>query len=79
MAHLNPVERDNASSEQELLFKEVEGAFGVVPNMFKTIGHSAAALESMWTSFGALGKGSLSASLGEKIVTAHKVVAGAHY
>lgn len=35
--------------------------------MFKAIGNSSAALESMWTSFGALGKGVLGAKLGEQI------------
>jgi uncharacterized peroxidase-related enzyme len=67
MANLNPVDIENASDAQKQLFNEVKGAFGAVPNMFKTIGHSSAALESMWTSFGALGKGSISPALGEKI------------
>ncbi|MBW8184574.1 hypothetical protein [Shewanella nanhaiensis] len=67
MANLHPVEIASSSDAQQLLFKKVEGAFGTVPNMFKTIGHSSAALESMWTSFGALGKGSISPALGEQI------------
>lgn len=67
MANLNPVDIANVSDEQKQLFNEVKGAFGAVPNMFKTIGHSSAALESMWTSFGALGKGSISPALGEQI------------
>lgn len=67
MANLHPVEIASSSDAQQLLFKKVEGAFGTVPNMFRTIGHSSAALESMWTSFGALGKGSISPALGEQI------------
>ncbi|NRD75781.1 carboxymuconolactone decarboxylase family protein [Shewanella sp. VB17] len=67
MANVNLVEIEHASDAQKLLFKKIEGAFGVVPNMFKAIGHSPAALESMWTSFGALGKGSISTALGELI------------
>ena len=35
--------------------------------MFKVIGNSPAALESMWTSFGALSKGAIGAKLGEQI------------
>jgi len=49
------------------IFSQINGVFGVVPNMFKAIGNSEAALESMWTSFGALGKGKLGAKLGEQI------------
>ena len=49
------------------LFEQIEGAFGTTPNMFKTIGNSSAALESMWTSFGALSKGTLGGRLGEQI------------
>ncbi|PAJ72075.1 carboxymuconolactone decarboxylase [Pseudoalteromonas sp. NBT06-2] len=67
MANINTVEISGASAEQKKLFDDIKGAFGVVPNMFKTIGHSAAALESMWTSFGALGKGLISPALGEQI------------
>ena len=67
MSNLNPLKLSAASTEQQQLFASIEDAFGVVPNMFKTIGHSAAALESMWTSFGALGKGTLGGKLGEQI------------
>ncbi len=58
---------ENTSGEHKALFDQINNAFGVVPNMFKAIGHSSAALESMWTSFGALGKGVLGAKLGEQI------------
>ncbi|MEZ8128055.1 carboxymuconolactone decarboxylase family protein [Enterovibrio norvegicus] len=67
MAKINPVNVAEANTQQKALFDEIHGAFGAVPNMFKTIGHSAPALESMWTSFGALGKGKLGAKLGEQI------------
>ena len=58
---------EDTSAEHKALFDQINGAFGVVPNMFKAIGNSSAALESMWTSFGALGKGTLDAKLGEQI------------
>ena len=48
-------------------FNHIQLAFGTVPNMFKAIGQSAAALNSMWTSFTALGQGNLGAALGEQI------------
>ncbi len=49
------------------IFSEIKQGFGVVPNMFKAIGNSEAALESMWTSFGALSGGALEPKLGEQI------------
>ncbi|VUD64491.1 hypothetical protein TDB9533_03329 [Thalassocella blandensis] len=67
MSHIPLVDTTNVSSNQEILFQQIKGAFGVVPNMFKAIGNSSAALESMWTSFSALGNGSLNPKLGEKI------------
>lgn len=67
MSHLPLVAPSSVSGDHESLFNQINGAFGVVPNMFKTIGNSSAALESMWTSFGALGKGALGAKLGEQI------------
>ena len=67
MSHLPLVDPTSASGNQEALFNQINGAFGVVPNMFKAIGNSSAALESMWTSFGALGKGVLGGKLGEQI------------
>lgn len=67
MSHLPLVAPASTSGDQEVLFNQINGAFGTVPNMFKAIGNSSAALESMWTSFGALGKGVLGAKLGEQI------------
>ncbi|MEZ8303347.1 carboxymuconolactone decarboxylase family protein [Vibrio splendidus] len=67
MSNLPLVAPTSASGAQEALYKQINGAFGAVPNMFQTIGNSSAALESMWTSFGALGKGVLGAKLGEQI------------
>ena len=67
MSHLPLVSPASTSGDQEMLFNQINGVFGTVPNMFKAIGNSSAALESMWTSFGALGKGVLGAKLGEQI------------
>lgn len=51
-------------------FDQIKGAFGVVPNMFKAVANSPAALNSMWGSFGALAGGKLGARLGEEIAVA---------
>ena len=58
---------DDTTGDHKALFDQIKGTFGVIPNMFKAIGNSSVALESMWTSFGALGKGRLGAKLGEQI------------
>ena len=58
---------ENTSVSHKSLFDKINATFGAIPNMFKAIGNSSAALESMWTSFGALGKGTLGAKLGEQI------------
>lgn len=52
------------------LLARIHKAFGATPNMFKAVANSPAALESMWAAFGALGKGTLGAKLGEQIAVA---------
>lgn len=63
----NPADA-TGSVEQNLA--EIKSAFGVVPNMFKAVANSPAALASMWGSFAALGGGRLGAKLGEQIAVA---------
>lgn len=67
MSYIEPANLEAATGKQKELFTQIKGAFGVVPNMFRTIGHSPAALQSMFGSFGALGGGKISAKLGEQI------------
>ena len=67
MSYLSLNSIESATGDHKVIFDQINGAFGVVPNMFKVIGNSSAALESMWTSFGALGKGLIGAKLGEQI------------
>jgi uncharacterized peroxidase-related enzyme len=67
MSNLPLKNPETTTDEHKKLFDQINGAFGVVPNMFKVIGNSSAALESMWTSFGALGKGKLGTKIGEQI------------
>lgn len=52
------------------LLDQIQHAFGATPNMFKAVSNSPAALQSMWAAFGALGKGTLGARLGEQIAVA---------
>ena len=54
----------------EPLLAQIGQAFGATPNMFTAVSNSPAALQSMWSAFGALGKGTLGARLGEQIAVA---------
>jgi uncharacterized peroxidase-related enzyme len=69
MSTLNLETSRVASASQEML-RQIHGAFGSTPNMFKAVSNSPAALKSMWGSFGALGGGKLGAKLGEQIAVA---------
>lgn len=60
----------NASAESTAVLEQIHSAFGATPAMFQAVANSPAALNSMWGSFGALGKGVLGAKLGEKIAIA---------
>ena len=57
------------AASQELL-GQIHKAFGATPNMFKAVANSPAALQSMWGSFAALGRGTLGVKLGEQIAVA---------
>ncbi|HRD77678.1 MAG TPA: peroxidase-related enzyme [Hyphomicrobiaceae bacterium] len=70
MSHVNLVDPASANAAVKPTFDQIKTAFGVVPNMFKTVANSPAALQSMWGSFGALGDGSIGAKLGEQIAVA---------
>lgn len=70
MAHVNLVDSTSSSAAVSPTLDRIHGAFGVVPNMFKAVANSSAALASMWGSFGALGGGKLGARLGEEIAVA---------
>ena len=59
-----------APAASQPLLAQIQQAFGATPNMFKAVANSPAALQSMWAAFGALGKGTLGARLGEQIAVA---------
>lgn len=67
MSYIEYADPAQATGQQKELFDQINGAFGAVPNMFKAIGNSPAALQSMFGSFGALGGGKIGAKLGEQI------------
>ena len=70
MTRVNLVDPVSASPAVKPALDQIRGAFGVVPNMFRAVANSPAALASMWGSFGALGGGTLPAKLGEQIAVA---------
>lgn len=70
MARVNLVDKASAPAGSRAALEQIQGAFGMVPNMFKAVANSPAALQSMWGSFGALGAGTIGAKLGEQIAVA---------
>lgn len=70
MAHVNLIDPDSSSPAVKPTLDQIQGAFGLVPNMFKAVANAPAALASMWGAFGALGGGKLGPRLGEEIAVA---------
>jgi len=70
MSYVQLVDFKNTTPDRKAVLEQINGVFGVVPNMFKAVANSPAALNSMWGAFGALGKGTLGAKLGEQIAVA---------
>ncbi|NYZ61549.1 carboxymuconolactone decarboxylase family protein [Luteimonas deserti] len=69
MSRIN-LDPQTAPAASQPLLRQVDQAFGSTPNMFKAVSNSPAALQSMWAAFGALGKGTLGARLGEQLAVA---------
>ena len=67
MSRIELVNPQTAQGSAKEGLDQIKKAFGVVPNMFKTIANSPVALQSMWGSFQALGQGKLGSKLGEQI------------
>ena len=70
MSHVPLIDATRTTADRAAVLAQVQQAFGTVPNMFRAVANSPAALHSMWGSFGALGGGSISAKLGEQIAVA---------
>ncbi len=70
MTRMNLVDPASATPAVQPTLDQIKGVFGVVPNMFKAVANSPAALSSMWSAFGALGGGTIGSRLGEQIAVA---------
>lgn len=70
MSHVPLIDATQTTADRAAILAQIQQAFGTVPNMFRAVANSPAALRSMWGSFGALGSGSISAKLGEQIAVA---------
>lgn len=70
MSHVQLIEPNHTTADRAALLSQIHQAFGAVPNMFRAVANSPAALKSLWASFGALGGGTLPAKLGEQIAVA---------
>ena len=70
MSRVALVDASTATGPVRADLDSIKATFGVVPAMFRAVANSPAALQSMWSSFGALGGGTLGAALGEQIAVA---------
>ena len=61
---------ESVPAASQPVLDQIRKAFDGIPNMFKATANSPAALQSMWSAFGALGKGTLGARLGEQLAVA---------
>ena len=73
------IDRNSASGDTRTVLDQVHAAFGVTPHMFRATANSSAALKAMWGFFGALGGGTLPATLGEQIAVAVADRNACHY
>ncbi len=70
MSRVPLIDPSTAIGDRQLMLKQIHGAFGATPAMFKAVANSTAALQSMWGSFGALSNGTIDPKLGELIAVA---------
>ena len=48
MARIPTIEKQQTSKDMQDIFAEIEGAFGTVPNLFKTYSHFPPLLKANW-------------------------------
>lgn len=70
---------EQAPAASAALLTQIQGAFGTVPAMFRAAANSPAALQALWGTFGALGGGTLPATLTEAVAVAIANRNGCHY
>ena len=79
MSHVPLLDEVSATSKSRELLGRIQQAFGRVPNMFRAVAHSPAALAGMWGFFGALSTASLPKAIGEQIAVAVAERNACHY
>jgi len=80
MSRINiPASIETAPAASQALLLVVKKQLGSVPNLFRMVSNSPAALEGYVSLFGALGKGSLPAATGERIALAVAEINGCGY
>lgn len=68
MARISGIEKQQTSKDMQDIFTEIEGAFGMVPNLFKTYSHFPPLLKANWNKVKAvMMQGSLSRKAKEAI------------
>lgn len=70
MTRLKALSPDDATGKTKELYTAIQSKLGMVPNMMRTMGNSAAFLEGYLNLSGALGGGTLGAKTGELIALA---------
>ena len=48
MARIRALDKNDVSDEVKIIFTEIESAFGMVPNLFKTSAHFPPLLKANW-------------------------------
>lgn len=48
MSRIELIEKENASDEVRAIYEDIEAAFGMIPNLFKTYAHFPALLQVNW-------------------------------
>ena len=48
MTRIKPIEKEEASDDVKIIYRDIEAAFGMVPNLFKTYAHFPALLRMNW-------------------------------
>jgi uncharacterized peroxidase-related enzyme len=74
-----PASIEASPAGSQMLLEAVKKQFGVVPNLFRVVGNSPAALEGYLGLNGALGKGTIDAKTRERIALAVAEINGCDY
>ena len=67
MSRIPLIDAKTATGERKVLLDQITAAFGATPGMFRAVANSPAALDMMWSAFGALSHGTLGSKLGEQV------------